>query len=155
MAVKKSTSNMGYAIKPNLPPYPPCRPYPPPPPPNPIPPGLTVQDWMMYINSYIDVRARQLYDKLRDLYTKQDEKAKDYVLLKGVDDGKTYKVYIEEGELQSEEYEPDFDSGAREIDIDQVVFDKLNVKDLNLENKPIQDYFCHFDDLTQEDSEQP
>ena len=156
MAAKKSSSNMGYAIKPNLPPYPPCRPYPPPPPPGPIPPGLTVQDWMMYINSYIDVRARQLYDKLKELYSKQDEKAKDYVLLKDVETEKIYKVYVKNAELETDEYnpEPEPQPDPREIEIDEVVFDKLNVKDLNLDNEPIQSDFCHFDDLTQENSEQ-
>lgn len=39
----------------------------PPPPPVPLPPGMTMQDWMAYINSYIDVRARQLYDRLKDI----------------------------------------------------------------------------------------
>ena len=38
-----------------------------PPPPGPIPPGMSVKDWTDYINSYIDVRARQIYDKLKRL----------------------------------------------------------------------------------------
>ena len=40
---------------------------PPCPPPGPIPPGMSVKDWTDYINSYIDVRARQIYDKLKGL----------------------------------------------------------------------------------------
>ena len=55
----------GYVVQP--PPCPCPHPHPFPPPPGPIPPGMTVQDWMTYINSYIDLRARQLYDKLKDL----------------------------------------------------------------------------------------
>lgn len=39
-----------------------CCPMPPPPPPHPgmgpVPPYMTVNDWITYINSYIDVRAR-------------------------------------------------------------------------------------------------
>ena len=55
----------GYVVQP--PPCPCPHPHPFPPPPGPIPPGMTVQDWLTYINSYIDLRARQLYDKLKDL----------------------------------------------------------------------------------------
>ena len=44
----------GYVVQP--PPCPHHHPFPPPP--GPIPPGMTMQDWMTYINSYIDVRAR-------------------------------------------------------------------------------------------------
>ena len=113
---------------------------------------------MMYINSYIDVRARQLYDKLKELYSKHDEtNVRDYILLKGKDDGKTYKVYIENGILHTETEEepvPGPDDDPREIEIDEVEFDELNVKNLNLHGNPIQDYFCHFDDLTQDSSAQ-
>jgi hypothetical protein len=52
----------GYVVHPPY--HPPC-----PPPPPPCPPGMSMTDWIAYINSYIDVRARQLYDKLKDLYT--------------------------------------------------------------------------------------
>ena len=61
----------GYVVQPPFPPPPPPpKPYPFPPPPRPLPPGMTVADWTAYINSYIDVRARQLYDKLKGLVTK-------------------------------------------------------------------------------------
>lgn len=50
----------GYVVHP-LPPHPPMPPLPPP------PPGISMADWISYINSYIDVRARQLYDKLKSL----------------------------------------------------------------------------------------
>ena len=42
--------------------------YPPPPfPPHPPapPPGIHVSDWIAYINSYIDARARQIYEKVK------------------------------------------------------------------------------------------
>ena len=42
-------------------------PIPPPPPPPAPPPGISMQDWMNYINAYIDVRARQMYEKLKEL----------------------------------------------------------------------------------------
>lgn len=32
----------------------------------PIPPGISTHDWIQYINSYIDIRARQIYDKLKE-----------------------------------------------------------------------------------------
>jgi hypothetical protein len=44
--------------------------YPPPPfPPHPPapPPGIHVSDWIAYINSYIDARARQIYEKVKGL----------------------------------------------------------------------------------------
>ena len=53
----------GYVVHP--PPPPPAYVFPTPPPP---PPGMSMTDWIAYINSYIDVRARQLYDKLKKLY---------------------------------------------------------------------------------------
>lgn len=60
----------GYVVQP--PPPPPCPlPHFPIKAPFPIPPGMNVQDWTLYINSYIDVRARQLYDKLKKLMQQQ------------------------------------------------------------------------------------
>lgn len=47
---------------------------PPCPPPGPIPPGMSVKDWTDYINSYIDVRARQIYDKLKNMVPGGGEK---------------------------------------------------------------------------------
>lgn len=70
----------GYVVHP---PHPPAfnAPYPPPPPP---PPGISTTDWIAYINSYIDVRARQLYDKLKSLYQQKieenDEKVHQFIL---------------------------------------------------------------------------
>ena len=46
--------------------HPHCHPCPPPFPGS-IPPGINMQDWINYINSYIDVRARQMYEKLKKL----------------------------------------------------------------------------------------
>ena len=55
----------GYVVQPN---HHHCHPCPPPPPyPMPIPPGISTQDWIQYINTYIDVRARQIYDKLKKI----------------------------------------------------------------------------------------
>lgn len=45
----------GYVVQPPCPHHPP---FPPP------PPGVTVQDLMTYINQYVDVRAKQIYNKL-------------------------------------------------------------------------------------------
>ncbi len=84
----------GYAVLPP-PPHPPC-PHPPHPPHHCIPAGMTVRDWINYINSYIDVRARQLYDKLKD-----KDVVKDFILLKDQKDDKVYEVYIYDGALHS------------------------------------------------------
>ena len=69
----------------------------------PAPPGFTVKDWVAYINSYIDVRARQLYDKLKGLYSQQiDDATKvvhDYVLLKDQATGQIKKLYISNDNL--------------------------------------------------------
>lgn len=46
----------GYVVQPPCPGHHP--PFPPP------PPGVTVQDLMTYINQYVDVRAKQIYNKL-------------------------------------------------------------------------------------------
>ena len=82
----------GYVVEqPSCPHHPPF-----PPPPGPIPPGMTVADWTNYINSYIDVRARQLYDKLKD-----KDVVKDFILLKDQKDDKVYEVYIYDGALHS------------------------------------------------------
>ena len=63
----------------------------------PTPPGFTVKDWVAYINSYIDVRARQLYDKLKGLYTQQvdsDSIVHDYILLKDQVTGEVKRLFI-------------------------------------------------------------
>lgn len=95
----------GYVVQP--PPCPHVYPVKPPLPPGPVPPGMTVQDWTTYINSYIDLRARQLYDKLKDLYSSSGgvivdntERAHQYILLKD-ENGDTHKVTIRNGVLQS------------------------------------------------------
>ena len=86
-------------------PPPPC-PHPlPPPGPCPHPHGQIFQGCIAYINSYIDVRMRQLYIKLKDLIHKIAGKYHgpwDYILLRDTnhpDD--IYKVYITEGNLRS------------------------------------------------------
>ena len=86
-------------------PPPPC-PHPlPPPGPCPHPHGQIFQGCIAYINSYIDVRMRQLYIKLKELIHKIAGKYHgpwDYILLRDTnhpDD--IYKVYITEGNLRS------------------------------------------------------
>ena len=91
------------------PPHPmPCNPYPfPCPVPGPIPPGIHTQDWLSYINSYIDVRARQMYEKLKEQLNKPstppsvDNPIRDYVLLKEKYTNKVYMVWIEDGVLHT------------------------------------------------------
>ena len=84
---------------------PPPRPHPVPfPPAMPIPPGMTMQDWMSYINSYIDVRARQLYDKLKSLISASDqEQEKDYILLKDWTTHAIHRLYIDNGIIYTRE----------------------------------------------------
>ena len=96
----------GYAV---VPPCPPCPPHPLPPfPPGPIPPGMTVHDWVQYINNYVDVRARQIYNKLKDeLDIGSTEKVHNKLLLKDINNGKTYEVFMKDGILCSDEYIPD------------------------------------------------
>ena len=69
----------------------------------PAPPGFTVKDWVAYINSYVDVRARQLYDKLKGLYSQKveenDNVVHQYVLLQDQATGKTKKLWIENDNL--------------------------------------------------------
>jgi len=80
--------------------HPPC-----PPPPRPIPPSMTVKDWMEYINSYIDVRARQIYDKLKKLIpgggSSSEVWPKDFILLRDISTNQVYEVYMENGSLSS------------------------------------------------------
>lgn len=95
----------GYVVEqPSCPHHPPF-----PPPPGPIPPGMTVADWTNYINSYIDVRARQLYEKLKKLISEgsvpgegETSEPKTYILLKDINNpNDIYKVYIQDGNLCS------------------------------------------------------
>lgn len=94
----------GYVVHPPPPPnfHPP---YPPPPPP---PPGISMTDWIAYINSYIDVRARQLYDKLKELYNKKieddDDKVHDYILLRDYAGNAIMKLFISGDEIYTEPY---------------------------------------------------
>lgn len=46
------------------------------PPPPPSFAGMTMQEWMNYINQYIDVRARQIYDKLKGSLNNDDSGSK-------------------------------------------------------------------------------
>lgn len=83
----------GYVVHPPPPPPPYVFPTPPPP-----PPGMSMTDWIAYINSYIDVRARQLYDKLKKLYESQvessDNTVHDYILLRDKGTGDIRRVFI-------------------------------------------------------------
>ena len=97
----------GYVVHPPPPPnfHPP---YPPPPPP---PPGISMTDWIAYINSYIDVRARQLYDKLKGLYNAKIEETDDLVhdhicFRDPYSSTGVRKMYINNDTLFTEEYAP-------------------------------------------------
>ena len=73
----------------------------------PTPPGFTVKDWVAYINSYIDVRARQLYDKLKGMYNQKidenDGVEHNYVLLKDQKTGEIKKLFISGDILYTED----------------------------------------------------
>ena len=103
MADEMTEKKFGYVVNPPKPPMPPCPP-PPYPPPPPMPPGFSVRDWLAYINSYVDVRARQLYDKLKKLVLDGDWKdkvVKKSIFLSDTTDGNVYKVYMQNGTLMS------------------------------------------------------
>lgn len=59
---------------------------------------MSMTDWIAYINSYIDVRARQLYDKLKGLYEGQvdssDNTVHNYILLRDKGTGDIRRVFI-------------------------------------------------------------
>jgi hypothetical protein len=105
----------GYVVQPPPPPHihphPHPHPFLPPLPPGPVPPGMTVQDWMTYINSYIDVRARQLYDKLKSLYSQQlgnsDDDIHNYILFRDQGNNKIYKLFMYNGSVHTDEHTVD------------------------------------------------
>ena len=104
MADEMTEKKFGYVVNPPKPPMPPCPPPPPVRPLPPIPPGFAVRDWLAYINSYVDVRARQLYDKLKKLISdidKKDNVARDAIFLRDTTTQIVYKVYMENGIMKS------------------------------------------------------
>ena len=107
---EQTEKKFGYVVNP---PKPPCPPIPPPFPPRPlppIPPGMNVRDWLAYINSYVDVRARQLYDKLKKLISDigtKDNVPRDAIFLRDVSTSQVYKVYMQNGVLVSRPATPD------------------------------------------------
>ena len=67
---------------------------------------------MQYIDSYMDVRARQIYDKLKSLLVSTNNGGssssdgsiiKDAIYIKDAATEKIYKVYIEDGNICHEE----------------------------------------------------
>lgn len=94
---------------------------------------VTMGDWMQYINTYIDVRARQIYDKLKGLIpggggevnriiagdnvtvspssgkgdvtisVEVEDKIKDNILMKDSSTGKVYKVFIKDNVICTDE----------------------------------------------------
>ncbi len=81
----------------------PCRPTP-----CPAPHGHIFQGCIAYINSYIDVRMRQLYIKLKNMLQKWGQAGGisqiplDYILLRDTSNSEhIYKVYITDGCLRS------------------------------------------------------
>ena len=95
----------GYVVQPpSCPHHHPVPPFPPPP--FLIPPGMTVADWTNYINSYVDVRARQLYEKLKKIIPEGGGSSggvNNYILLRDVSKpNDVYEVYIQDGNLQSQ-----------------------------------------------------
>lgn len=53
---------------------------------------------------YIDVRARQIYDKLKKLIEDMQGKVHDYILLKDELTGETHKITMRNGYLCSRKY---------------------------------------------------
>lgn len=78
-----------------------------PPPNHSCTPGhITTGDWMQYINAYMDVRARQIYEKLKGMIGTggSDNITGDYLILKDQNNpNKKYKVFIVDGTICSEE----------------------------------------------------
>ena len=65
---------------------------------------ITTGDWIQYINAYMDVRARQIYDKLKGMIGTNDNITGDYLILKDQNNpNKKYKVFIVDGTICSEE----------------------------------------------------
>lgn len=78
-----------------------------------VPPGFTVNDWTQYINTFIDVRIRGLYQKLlKCLPTERTN-----VLLKDqADPSRTYRLFIQQGEICTEEVPPESSTSSSLID---------------------------------------
>lgn len=76
--------------------------------PPPAPPGISTTDWIAYINSYIDVRARQLYDKLKSLYNQQiennDDVVHEHILLKDHTTNGAKKLFISGDSIFTDDY---------------------------------------------------
>ena len=90
---------------------------------------------MTYINSYIDVRARQLYDKLKELYSTvngiSDDTVHEYVLLRDqIDRGKVYKLYMYNGSICTEEF-----TGTRSVDAEQTLQNDCGNEDVSSESQ--------------------
>ena len=94
---------------------------------------VTMGEWMHYINTYIDVRARQIYDKLKALIptssgvvnkiiagdnitvtpesgqgtvtinAKDEDKIKDFILIRDKTTNKIYKVFMSDNVICTEE----------------------------------------------------
>ena len=77
----------------------------------PTPPGFTVKDWVAYINSYIDVRARQLYEKLKGKYQQKiddtDGIVHQFLLLEDQATHKVKRLWIENDNLFTEDCDDD------------------------------------------------
>ena len=78
-----------------------------PPPNHSCTPGhITTGDWMQYINAYMDVRARQIYEKLKGMIGTggSDNITGDYLILKDQNNlNKKYKGCMGDGTICSEE----------------------------------------------------
>ena len=69
-----------------------------------IPPGFTVNDWTQYINTYIDVRIRGLYDRLVKCLPTERMR----VLLRDQADlTRIFKLFIQQGVICTEEVQAD------------------------------------------------
>ena len=104
------------------PPRPPPCPHPlPPPGPCPAPHGHIFQGCVAYINSYIDIRMRQLYLKIKKIINKiagQYFGPWDYIILRDASHPEnTYKVYIDEGCLRSKPHQVQETSDEIEDDV--------------------------------------
>lgn len=90
-----------------------------------IPPGFTVNDWTQYINTFIDVRIRGLYQKLlKCLPTERTN-----VLLKDqADPTRIYKMFIQNGAICTEEVSPESSTSSSLIDSSSSTIEHENAK---------------------------
>ena len=124
METKKFNPIVNQGQSTSCPPMPPPGPHPVPPPgPCPHPHGQIFQGCVAYINSYIDVRMRQLFIKLKKLVQTIAEKfcgPWDYIILRDTNHpDNTYKVYVTDGNVMSQPYKLEEKDELDDLDFDE------------------------------------